>query len=111
VSSLLRTVFIKISMIRFYARNAGITRDKKRRKNFKEYESFLLASKCLKGCNFTKSFKGLHHVTSSSLTRTRNRCLLTGRSSVVYSKLRLSRFKFREKVLSGLFPGVGMAVW
>jgi small subunit ribosomal protein S14 len=97
-------------MVNFYASTFGVVRDKKRRQNFKRHESFMLALKCLKDCNFTKNLKSICPTVVNSRTRVRNRCLLTGRSSSVLSRFRLSRIMFREKALLGFFPGVRKAV-
>lgn len=47
----------------------------------------------------------------TSRTRTRNRCILTGRSRGYYRDFRLSRIKFRELAHQGLIPGVTKASW
>lgn len=43
---------------------------------------------------------------SSSITRVRNRCMLTGRGTGVLTFFRLSRIKFRELASFGLLSGV-----
>ena len=48
---------------------------------------------------------------NGSLTRVRNRCILTGRSRGNYRKFGLSRIKFRELALQGMIPGVTKASW
>lgn len=48
---------------------------------------------------------------NGSLTRVRNRCVLTGRSRGNYRKFGLSRIKFRELALQGMIPGVTKASW
>jgi small subunit ribosomal protein S14 len=47
----------------------------------------------------------------SSLTRVRNRCVLSGRGGSVLSVFRLSRIRFRELALLGKLPGVKKASW
>lgn len=47
----------------------------------------------------------------SNRCRSRNRCLLTGRSRGVYRKFGLARTKLRELAMSGLIPGVVKASW
>ena len=48
---------------------------------------------------------------SSSPTRLRNRCVLTGRSRGVLRQWRVSRLKFRELASQGRLPGVSKASW
>ncbi len=48
---------------------------------------------------------------SSSITRVRNRCMLTGRGTGVLSFFRLSRIKFRELASFGLLSGVKKSSW
>jgi len=47
----------------------------------------------------------------SNRTRSRNRCLLTGRSRGVYRKFGLARSKLRELAMSGIIPGLQKASW
>jgi ribosomal protein S14 len=56
----------------------------------------------LRGCELARD---------SSLTRVRNRCVLSGRSGSVLSVFRLSRIRFRELALLGKLPGVKKASW
>jgi len=46
---------------------------------------------------------------SSSLTKTRSICILTGRSRSVYRSFRLSRIKLREYANAGYFTGLSKA--
>lgn len=46
-----------------------------------------------------------------SYTRTRNICILTGRSRSVYRFFRISRLKFREYASSGYFIGIRKSSW
>ena len=48
---------------------------------------------------------------TSSSTRVRNRCMVTGRARGVYRKFNISRIKLREMVSDGLIPGVRKASW
>lgn len=48
---------------------------------------------------------------TSSATRIRNRCAITGRSRGIYRKFNVSRLIFREMASSGLIPGVRKASW
>lgn len=47
----------------------------------------------------------------SSLTRIRNRCVLTNRPRAVYKKFGLSRLMFRKYVWQGKLIGVKNASW
>ncbi|MDR0968168.1 MAG: 30S ribosomal protein S14 [Holosporaceae bacterium] len=48
---------------------------------------------------------------TSSATRIRNRCVITGRARGVYRKFNVSRIMLREMVAGGLIPGVRKASW
>jgi ribosomal protein S14 len=48
---------------------------------------------------------------NSSKTRTRNRCVFTGRSRAVYKKFRISRIMFRELASQGALLGISKASW
>lgn len=48
---------------------------------------------------------------NSSLTRLRNRCILTGRSRGVLRFCKLSRIRLRELASQGLLIGVNKASW
>ncbi len=48
---------------------------------------------------------------TSSATRIRNRCMITGRARGVYRKFNISRIMLREMAAEGLIPGVRKASW
>lgn len=48
---------------------------------------------------------------TSSATRIRNRCMITGRARGYYRKFGVSRIMLREMASSGLIPGVRKASW
>ena len=48
---------------------------------------------------------------SSSATRIRNRCLLTGRPRAYYRKLRMSRIALRDLGSHGQIPGLVKSSW
>ena len=48
---------------------------------------------------------------SSSATRIRNRCLLTGRPRAYYRKLKMSRIALRELGSHGQIPGLVKSSW
>ena len=54
----------------------------------------------------------LHHSSESAVqTRTRNRCILSGRSGGVHRFCKLSRIRIRELAGKGLLIGVTKASW
>lgn len=48
---------------------------------------------------------------NSSLTRIKNRCILTGRSRSVYRFFKLSRLQLRRLASKGRLPGVAKYSW
>jgi small subunit ribosomal protein S14 len=48
---------------------------------------------------------------TSSATRIRNRCIITGRARGIYRKFSISRIMLREMAAEGLIPGVYKASW
>nr|YP_009310477.1 ribosomal protein S14 [Pyramimonas parkeae]AOT98962.1 ribosomal protein S14 [Pyramimonas parkeae] len=48
---------------------------------------------------------------NASITRLRNRCIITGRSRGIYQKFKLSRLNFRRLAVKGLIPGIFKASW
>jgi small subunit ribosomal protein S14 len=48
---------------------------------------------------------------TSSATRIRNRCVITGRARGTYRKFGISRIMLREMAANGLIPGVRKASW
>jgi small subunit ribosomal protein S14 len=48
---------------------------------------------------------------TSSATRIRNRCIITGRARGVHRKFGVSRIMLREMAAGGLIPGVRKASW
>jgi small subunit ribosomal protein S14 len=48
---------------------------------------------------------------TSSATRIRNRCMITGRARGVHRKFGISRIMLREMAAGGLIPGVRKASW
>ena len=48
---------------------------------------------------------------NSSITRVKNRCILTGRGRGIYSFFKLSRIKLREMAHMGLLPGITKSSW
>lgn len=48
---------------------------------------------------------------TSSATRIRNRCIITGRARGVYRKFNISRIMLREMGAAGVLPGIRKASW
>jgi ribosomal protein S14 len=47
----------------------------------------------------------------SSITKIKNRCILTNRSKGIYKKFKISRIFFKKIALEGNLPGVKKASW
>lgn len=93
---------------------SAVTRDKKRRTLFKDYEEKRLALKVLQRLNPSdvRVQQGLNELPhNSSKTRIRNRCVLTGRSRSVWRTFRISRIQLRKLALEGLLMGVKRSSW
>lgn len=93
---------------------SAVTRDKKKRLMFKEFEEKRLALKILQRINPTdlrvqQSLSELPH--NSSRTRIRNRCILTGRARSIWRAFRLSRIQLRKLALEGALMGVKNSSW
>lgn len=48
---------------------------------------------------------------SSSVTQTRNRCVVSGRKWMIIQKTRYSRFVFRKESYMGNLPGLSRGSW
>mgnify|MGYP003149526154 CR=1 FL=1 len=90
-----------------------LERDKKRRLLFKKFEiRRLILKSLLVEQNLESHEKNfIRYLLSkipkdSSLTRIRNRCIVTGRGRGVFSKFRLSRIAFKKYSLMGNIYGV-----
>jgi small subunit ribosomal protein S14 len=60
---------------------------------------------------FTAQLKLSAMPRTSSATRIRNRCIITGRARGVYRKFNISRIMLREMAAEGVLPGVRKASW
>lgn len=47
----------------------------------------------------------------ASITRLRNRCIITGRSRGVYRRYRISRIKIRDLITQNKIPGLRKSSW
>lgn len=89
--------------------------DKNRRYLFKKKEIKRISLKI--GLRLKSKLK-LHSIVqlsrlnqNSSLSKIKNRCIITGRSHAIYKKLSISRIKLRELVLNGLQIGFKKSSW
>lgn len=92
-----------------------ILKDRKKRILFKKQEvkrlSFKIGLRLKRKLKLNSIAKLSHLPKNSSLSKIRNRCILTGRSRGIYKKLKISRIKFREMCLNGLSVGFTKACW
>lgn len=95
-----------------------IEKDKKIRKTFKVYEikkkilNFICNNLYFDIRTRKLAYLELYNLPSnSSITRSRRRCVLTGRSRAVYRNFKLCRNMFRSLALKGYLPGVSKASW
>lgn len=96
-------------------------KDNNRRKSFFNYEYSAVFNKSLiknnsysflaKQAFFNEKLASHQLKARYSITRIRNRCVLTGRSRSLIRFFRLSRIKFREYASSGRLFGVQKASW
>ena len=96
----------------------SIQRDQQRRVLFAKHEWLRLYYKCaIKNLSIAADARAqyVHHLNkmprNSSLTRVRNRCVLSGRSRGVHRFFKLSRIKCRELASQGLLMGVCKSSW
>ena len=59
--------------------------------------------------NFMQELNNLPR--NSTLSRTRNRCIITGRAKSNYQFFKISRITLRELASQGLLPGVTKSSW
>jgi len=82
-------------------------KDKQLRKYYKNNEYLLYALSFLEESNLPgQKIRNL----KNNLSRARNRCLISGKSRKIYLLFRISSYSFRNKVSSGLIPGIRKAI-
>ena len=96
----------------------SIQRDQQRRALFAQHECQRLHYKCaIKNLSLAAGVRAQYvrslnkMARNSSLSRVRNRCVLTGRGRGVLRSFRLSRIKYRELASQGLLMGVCKSSW
>lgn len=95
-----------------------IQRDKKRRKLFEKYEIRRVQYKSMiKDTSLPLKIR-YYYVSllnnlprNSSITRIKNRCILTGRGKSIYRFYKLSRISFRKLASQGKLPGIIKSSW
>ena len=95
-----------------------LLKDYKRRYLYSKYEKKKIILKYIQNnLNLSKDIriKAYNKINTlpvnSSITRVKNRCVLTNRSRSIYRKFKLSRLMFRKLASEGLIPGVSKATW
>ena len=96
----------------------SLEKDKKRRKQVSENElKRLYYSFMLNQSNLTSESRLFYQIKlstisrNSSITRVKNRCILTGRGRGVFRYFGLSRISLRELASKGLVPGLIKKSW
>jgi ribosomal protein S14 len=96
----------------------SIIKDKKRRVLFSAFEKRKLFLRALlQNKELSKTFRLMIYRAlillprDASITRLRNRCLLTNRPRAIYRKFGMSRLMFRKFVVQGLLTGVKNSSW
>ena len=85
-----------------------------KRKSFKQKEIFFNTINMLKESKFSPNIRygiylGKKNFTFFSCIK--NRCIVSGRSRAIFSKFKLSRIQFSQKVISGKICGFYKSVW
>lgn len=93
-------------------------KDKQRRALFKKYEQKrILLNYLLQNAKLPKRMRILltkkreKYPKNSSVTRVRNRCVLTNRGQGVISGFKVSRIQLRDLFFLGIVPGYRKSVW
>jgi small subunit ribosomal protein S14 len=100
------------------AKKSAVNRNEQVKKLVKQYASKRVALKATANDEslpleerFEARLKLAELPRSSSKTRIRNRCLVTGRPRAFYRKLKMSRIALRELGSQGLIPGLVKSSW
>lgn len=88
---------------------ASRSKIEKQKRNRKLVEKFAEKREALKAAGDYEALAKLPR--SSSRTRLRRLCQLTGRSRGNYRKFQISRIMLRDMALDGLIPGMKKASW
>jgi small subunit ribosomal protein S14 len=89
--------------------------DKNKRLLFKQNEIKRLTIKIHNRLSYKlkiNTFVKLSNIsTKSAFTKIKNRCFISARSKAVFTKLKISRIKFREIIVNGGLPGFTKNSW
>lgn len=88
---------------------ASKSKIEKQKRNLRLVEKYAAKRAELKAANDSEGLAKLPR--SSSLTRVRRLCQLTGRARGNYRKFQISRIMLRDMALDGLIPGMKKASW
>ncbi len=93
-------------------------KDKNRRTSFQIIEKkSLILRYIIQNLNLSNSIRNLAYseltnlIKKNSITKIRNRCILTNRARAVYRKFKISRLFFKKYALQGELLGVKKASW
>lgn len=93
-------------------------KDKKRRELFKNFEQKrILLNYLLQNANLSKRLRIMltkkreRLPKNSSITRVRNRCVLTNRGQGIIRGFKISRIRLRDLFFLGIVPGYRKSVW
>lgn len=100
------------------AKKSAIERDNRRRKLVAQYAAKRAELKAIANDDmltneerFRARLKLAKLPRSSSKTRVRNRCLISGRPRATYRKFKVSRIALRDMASLGLIPGMVKSSW
>lgn len=95
-----------------------VRNDKRRRDLFQKYEKIRCLYKFLQQNSKLTNSQRLHYSRAltflpknSSITRIKNRCLITGRGRSVYRDFQLTRMQLRELASFGMLMGIKKSSW
>jgi len=95
-----------------------INKDKYRRDLYNKYNKIRILYKFLQQNSKLTNSQRLHYSRAltflprnSSISRIKNRCILTGRGRSVYRDFQLTRIKLRELASFGLLMGIKKSSW
>ena len=91
----------------------GVRKDNRRRKMFIKSETKRMLLRAIsRDINLPLSIRGKAHDTlaelpkNTSLSRVKNRCIISGRARAIDKRFKLSRIEVKKAVLNGHFSGV-----
>lgn len=95
-----------------------IHKDNKIRETYKRFElnkkyyKYIFINQLLETKLRFNSFKQLIHIThNASLSKIKNRCIMSGKSKSILRLFKLSRIKFRQLASNGNIIGITKSTW